>query len=559
LVPRESRAFGLALVLFVGSLFVGRQIAQNPVSMSLVTSQTPSSTEVAPSPTATATSTPTPTHTPTPPPTPTIQTSGTVLLDETNTTLYTLPEDCLIHPLRLAVKGNDIYALDSGRLQLITLGAEPSCRQVEPSDSVAVQEVADISLGGNGDSLLLLDQAGNVFRYLPASDDWMMERAADAPEASSRQYLASVCGYGDSFYLLDTNVGQIWRHTEEQAAVVPADSDLRESVDLAVGEASYVLAREGYGGPLRLHRLVGEPLRSDPGFVPPSDMESPSLLFLGQRPDAFVYVVDRDHGRLRLLDAATGDLVREYVFAEERLEIDAVFSQGEKLYVAAKGGIYVYPREPGQPVEWEAAPATDCDLQTLPPNDPLVLELLPSLAMPLEGATIPDLSFRLPGAPRSYRYGVHEGIDFYSAAGRPVTITTPVLSVAEGEVIRADTDYHPPELDEMEAMLAQAFEVAYTPEEVLDALRGRQVWIDHGGGLASRYCHLSAVAQDLQVGDHVAQGQTLGYVGNSGTPSSYYDPGSEIHLHLEIRIGQGYLGQHLRPIEVKRWLRQVFD
>ncbi len=482
-----------------------------------------------------------------------------MLLDENNTTLFTLPEGCLTHPLRLVVKGNDIYALDSGQLKLITLDAEPRCRQVEPPDSVVVQEVADIALGGDGESLLVLDRAGNAFRYLPASDDWRMERAADAPEASSRQDLISVCGYRDSFYLLDTNVGQIWRHTEERGAVMPADLDLRESVDLAVGEAIYVLAQEGYRGPLRLHRLVGEPLRSDTAFVPPSDMEDPSLLFLGQGPDAFLYVVDQDHRRLRLLDAATGDLVREYVFAEEQLEMDAVFNQGQRLYVAAKGGIYVYPREPAEPAEWEAAPATDRGLETLPPHDPMVLELLPSLALPLEGTILPDLSFRLPGAPRSYRYGVHEGIDFYSAAGQPVTITTPVLSVAEGKVVRADTDYDPPDLNEMEAMLAHAAEVSHTSEEVLDVLRGRQIWIDHGGGLVSRYCHLSGVVQDLQVGDLVGQGQTLGYVGNSGTPSSYYDPGSEIHMHLEIRIGQGYLGQYLRPIEVKRWLHQAFE
>ena len=560
MAPREARAFGLALVLFLGSLFVGRLMAQNPLAISPVTSQVPPSTDVVLSPTATAASTPTPTHTPTPPPpTPTIQETGTVLLDDNNTTLFALPEDCLIHPLRLVVKGNDIYALDSGQLKLITLDAEPRCRQVEPPDSVVVQEVADIALGGDGESLLVLDRAGNAFRYLPASDDWRMKRAADSPEASSRQYLVSVCGYRDSFYLLDTNVGQIWRHTEERGAVMPADLDLRESVDLAVGEAIYVLAQEGYRGPLRLHRLAGEPLRSDTAFVPPSDMEDPSLLFLGQRPDTFLYVVDQDHRRLRLLDAATGDLVREYVFAEEQLEMDAVFTQGQRLYVAAKGGIYVYPREPAEPVGWEAAPATDRDLETLPPHDPMVLELLPSLALPLEGTILPDLSFRLPGAPRSYRYGVHEGIDFYSAAGQPVAITTPVLSVAEGKVVRADTDYHPPDLNEMETMLAHAAEVSHTTEEVLDVLRGRQIWIDHGGGLVSRYCHLSGVVQDLQVGDRVGQGQTLGYVGNSGTPASYYDQSSEIHLHLEIRIGQGYLGQYLRPIEVKRWLHQVFE
>jgi murein DD-endopeptidase MepM/ murein hydrolase activator NlpD len=566
LAPREARAFGLALVLFLGSVFLARQVTQNPVSISPVTTRVPPSGGVVLSLAATATSTPTlthtatpmPTHTPTPPPTPTVQETGTVLLDEDNTTLRRLPGDCLIHPLRLVVKGNDIYALDSGQLKLITLDGEPRCRQVEPPQSIVVQELADIALSGDGESLLVLDRAGNVFGFLPSSATWELERAADAPEANSNQYLASVCGYGDSFYLLDINVGQIWRQTEEQGTVMAADLDLHESVDLAVGEAIYVLAQEGYRGPLQLHRLVGTPLRSDTAFVPPSDMQDPSLLFLDPGPDSDLYVVDQGHRRLRLLDATTGGLIREYVLADGRSEMDAVSTHGGKLYLAGKGGIYIYPREPAEPLEWEAAPATGRDLETLPPNDPLVLELLPSLPLPLEGAVVPDLSFRLPGAPRSYRYGVHEGIDFYSAAGQPVSTTTPVLSVAEGVVVRADTDYEPPDLDHMKAMLARAAELAHTPEEILDALRGRQIWIDHGGGLVSRYCHLSAVAQDLHVGDQVEQGQIIGYVGNSGTPSSYYDPTSEIHLHLEIRIGQGYLGQHLRPIEIKRWLHRVF-
>ncbi|HUW96025.1 MAG TPA: M23 family metallopeptidase, partial [Anaerolineae bacterium] len=114
-------------------------------------------------------------------------------------------------------------------------------------------------------------------------------------------------------------------------------------------------------------------------------------------------------------------------------------------------------------------------------------------------------------------------------------------------------------LQEMEAMLAETEEVFHTPEDILDVLRGRQVWIEHDGGAVSRYCHLSAVAAGLRVGDYVNQGQMIGYVGNSGTPASYYDSGQEIHLHLEIRVGEGYFGQYLRPIEVKRWLEQIFS
>ena len=557
---REGRAFGLALILFLGSLVAGRLVSDNPIAISSVASPSPTSTPMVPTPSATATPIAAPTKTPTPPPpTPTVQETGTVLLDEANTTLHTLPAGCVVHPLRLVQMGRDFYVLDTGQLKLVALDDGPTCTQIVPPDRVVVQELADIDLSGDGESLLLLDRAGNSFRYTPITGDWLAERTALAPEASSRQYLVSVRAHEDSFYLLDANVGQIWQHTEERGVIIPTDLDLRESVDLAAGESIYVLTQAGYRGPLQLHKLAGEPLQSDTGFVPPPDIENPSLLFLDRDSGEHLYVVDKGHYRLRVLDAATGDLVRDYVFADEETEIQAVFSHGQTLYLASRGGIYVYPREPAGPAERAATPTPEGDLGALPPHDSRVLELLPPLALPIEGTILPGLSFRLPGAPRSYRYGVHQGIDFYSAAGKMVTDTTPALSVAAGVIVRIDSDYQAPTLQEMEAMLAETEEVFHTPEDILDVLRGRQVWIEHDGGAVSRYCHLSEVAAGLRVGDYVNQGQMIGYVGNSGTPASYYDSGQEIHLHLEIRVGEGYFGQYLRPIEVKRWLEQIFS
>jgi murein DD-endopeptidase MepM/ murein hydrolase activator NlpD len=560
LAPREARAFGLALVLFLSSLVAGRLVSENPVTVSPVAIASPTSTAVVPTPAATATPKATPTQTPTPlPPTPTIQQTGTVWLDDANTTLHTLPAGCLVHPLRLVKKGNSFYVLDAGSLKLVTLDDQAACTEIVPPDNVVVQELMDVDLAGDGQSLLLLDRAGNLFRYALASGDWSVEREALAPEANSNQYLVSVRAHGDSVYLLDTNVGRIWQLTQGRGVTIPTDLDLSESVDLAVGESIYVLAQEGYRGPLRLHKLAGEPLQSDAAFVPPSDLENPSLLFLDREPEEHLYVLDRNQHRLRMLEAATGGLVRDYVFADEETEICAMLSEGQTLYLATRGGIYVYPREPVGVSQPAPTPTPEGDLSALPPHDPRVLELLPPLALPIEGTILPGLSFRLPGAPRSYRYGVHQGIDFYWAAGDVVSDTTPALSVAAGVVVRIDSNYQAPTWPEMEAMLAETREASQTPEDILDALRGRQVWIEHDGGVVSRYCHLSAVAAGLKVGDHVDQGQMIGYVGNSGTPASYSDPTQEIHLHLEIRVGDGYLGQYLRPIEVKRWLERAFS
>ncbi len=56
---------------------------------------------------------------------------------------------------------------------------------------------------------------------------------------------------------------------------------------------------------------------------------------------------------------------------------------------------------------------------------------------------------------------------------------------------------------------------------------GMYVVVDHGGGYTSTYAHMSAV--NVYVGQEVAQGDVLGYVGNTG-----YSTGP--HLHFEIRL-----------------------
>lgn len=59
---------------------------------------------------------------------------------------------------------------------------------------------------------------------------------------------------------------------------------------------------------------------------------------------------------------------------------------------------------------------------------------------------------------------------------------------------------------------------------------GLAVTIDHGGGLATRYCHLHRLA--VGQGDEVAAGDLLGTMGASGRTSG-------THLHFEVREGGG--------------------
>ena len=184
---------------------------------------------------------------------------------------------------------------------------------------------------------------------------------------------------------------------------------------------------------------------------------------------------------------------------------------------------------------------------------------LTGFAVPIDGGCLPSGDQLMPGAAREYRQGTHEGIDFYDSDNcTSIGAGTEVLAAKAGEVIRADWDYTPlsqAELDETETR--QPVE-GQTDEEALDTYRGRQVWIDHGNGVVTRYAHLGRIAEGIDVGVSVRQGDLIAYVGNSGTPESLADPDAEMHLHFELRVGEEYLGKGLPAAEVRALYEKAF-
>ena len=71
------------------------------------------------------------------------------------------------------------------------------------------------------------------------------------------------------------------------------------------------------------------------------------------------------------------------------------------------------------------------------------------------------------------------------------------------------------------------------PGRVIDTgdyfFNGQTVWLDHGGGLLSMVCHLSAI--DVRVGDMLATGQRLGAVGATGRVTGP-------HLHWGVMLNR---------------------
>lgn len=104
--------------------------------------------------------------------------------------------------------------------------------------------------------------------------------------------------------------------------------------------------------------------------------------------------------------------------------------------------------------------------------------------------------------PIKRRRRMHKGLDYGATHG------TPVLAAADGVV------------------------VFRTYKRGL----GRFVALRHDGDLQTRYAHLSSFAMNLRSGVRVRQGQTIGYVGNTGLSSG-------AHLHFETLVG----GRHVNP------------
>jgi murein DD-endopeptidase MepM/ murein hydrolase activator NlpD len=69
---------------------------------------------------------------------------------------------------------------------------------------------------------------------------------------------------------------------------------------------------------------------------------------------------------------------------------------------------------------------------------------------------------------------------------------------------------------------------------------GRVVIIQHGSRYQTLYAHMNGFKRGLQLGNHVKQGQTIGFVGSSGRATGP-------HLHYEFRVN----GVHRNPLTIQ--------
>ncbi len=484
-----------------------------------------------------------------------------IWLNDDNVGVWRYADNLFIHPLALEVMDDTAFLLDGGRvLALDQDQAGTPQLLLAPGDAVEGTRVLEpLDLAVDGTSLLVLDRAGDVYLYDPATKAWSLERYDRPVRDTDDHYFVALAAQGETRYLLETTHEQVWQFPASSKASPQAAGGQKgaalvklpqgRDVDLSsLDDDVYVLTRNMNGPAAQLLYYRGGRYLS--AYEPGVALLHPRQIVAS---NTAVYVLDRAGRRVLALDPQNGALLAVYQFTDRRA-VSAIWAghSGERLILAGRDEIY-YVDEPERVASIEGGPV----LVGPQPHDLGLLENLRGFAVPIEGATVTSRDFQMPGAPRHYRLGVHEGMDFYShTVGVAVNRQTPVRAVADGIVVRAMVDYEGLTRAQASAWAAESTNLGYTPSDVLDGYRGMQVWIEHDNGVVSRYAHLSSIAPGITEGTKVTQGQAIATVGNSGTPDSLTSETYGVHLHLELWMGDHYVGQFLRPIEARTWLEK---
>jgi murein DD-endopeptidase MepM/ murein hydrolase activator NlpD len=281
---------------------------------------------------------------------------------------------------------------------------------------------------------------------------------------------------------------------ERPAAFAAPDKPKPEGMDLRLGHDDDAPSERSVGGPdgsaYRLVAPLDETAYSEDSIQTRLQRVSLSLDRIEReqttRVASLVEPMRRAAGRLRRAFDAAGLPIERYV-----------------PRAPAVGGPYASASDPGDLAferELSAAQSAAATLDGLRRALPTV-----PLRKPLAGELETTSTFGYRTDPFLGRPALHTGVDLREDHGAPARAT------AAGVVVTAGPS----------------------------GGYGNMVEIDHGGGLATRYAHLSSIS--TAVGEHVAAGAVVGRVGSTGRSTGP-------HLHYEVRVDG-------EPVDPARFLR----
>ncbi len=483
-----------------------------------------------------------------------------------------------VFPSSVLRAGNDLYFLGPQSLWWC-LGAKTErtgedsliLRQITPplsGLSIAWQEANDFIYLSKRQSIVVLDKSGDLFEYrLSGESDkrWRVLRANGSKLGPPDPEYIAMCEYNDSILLLDPERNQIWMQTRNSAnlqALLPGvlawklragDTNITNGISIGYFNGQvYVLRRNGVISRFSIKYGAKHYGKSSPTIFCYANGQlnyhrhsciRPSRLSLGE--DDYLYVVDREALRVLKVAIATG-IVDEFNFPSS-CDLRGLVKAGDGFWIIS-GDHLIYKANKSAEVLTNKVETVALDKR------------LRGLILPIAGQGLPSHAGVYPGARRLYRFGVHNGLDLFNQPGAriPVITGTPVRAACAGRIVRADLSYSDMNYATYNRVMNECYLAHQTSTANEDLLRGCQVWIDSGNGLLTKYAHLSKANARLHVGDSVKQGETIGYVGVSGTGENLPGRARYPHLHFEIWLDGKYLGYGLTPPETMSLFEDIF-
>jgi murein DD-endopeptidase MepM/ murein hydrolase activator NlpD len=420
-----------------------------------------------------------------------------------------------------------------------------------------VQELTDLVITPEGETLYLLDKSGSLYRYDLTTDDATLiynGREIDIPVGP--QFLAVELDAAGEPVLFDSANGYVWKPRDQfNVNRLRASRGLITGHDFArIDETYYVLrqdniimqATEGSGAD-----VYQEATGRDLGLAVKVSAHLGSEV-----------LITVDATRREVVTITPADAVpvarHAYAFPGMGLLRDAVFSDG-RLYGVADHQLYVYPgpSQDGLPSTASCPPPTAQATPTLYGVD--LIAAAEDFIYPVEDATLPVWPRVYPGASRLYRYGVHRGVDIYSF-NAPDGFRTgwPARVMGNGTVIESTIPYEGINSTIFQVMLRESRAAGQTPPDLLRDFYGKYLMVEHTNGLISLYAHLDELNQELTPGTLIRQGDSIGTVGVTGTSGEFNPVTVSPHLHFDIYIGERYLGQGVTIRETMWWFAQMF-
>lgn len=438
-------------------------------------------------------------------------------------------------------------------------GLELALKKIEPPKAfgnVKIQEFNNFAACPGRASIIVLDKSGDLYEYSPRSNKWQLFRS-NLPflQGQPDPEFIDLAVAGKTVMLLDPERNQIWQTPGGPAKmnrylndtlpwrIKPGDTYVGDGLSMSSDESSIFIVKK-FGNIFKFSTEVGAPGTHQMPFkyTRVAGMR-PSRILTG--PGMPLFITERENNRVLVIDKATGR-VAQFLFAKNS-DLRGLIPTSDGFWILNGGRLQ--QRKLAQPDSMKVAFKRHS-------ND----ERLDGMIIPIKGVALPRHVGVFPGARRLYRFGIHEGMDFFLDPGSrtKVAMNTQVRAADGGKVLRSDVNFKDMNAAQFNKVMNECYREHRTSDHNEDLFRGCQVWISHGNGIVTRYAHLNKVNPQVKKDQQVARGDLIGFVGVSGTGQNLPGRAKYPHLHFEIWLDGKYLGWGLTPAETMGVYEDIF-